>query len=168
MKIGACRPRHAWALPGLFRIMRTHIQCRDKIHFLQLCIKCSVAKSCPGTHTALQVPMLMNDVTSQCNFPLSLVRTPLQHSKRKGCPMNIVQHFCTSPVEFGISAVQSDWLMWELSHVYWASLLQALSFTHHSSLQTYFVLSTSSNLLKPSKRLQRLGLLRESIATASP
>jgi len=24
----------------------------------QLCIKCGVTKSCPGTHTALQVPML--------------------------------------------------------------------------------------------------------------
>ena len=121
-------------MPGLFRIMRTHIQCRDKIHFPQLCIKCGVAKSCPGIQTALQAPMLMNDVTSQCNFPLSLVRTPLQHSKRKGCPMSIVQHFCTSPVEFGISTVQSDWLMWQLSHTctglpYCKHL--ALLITHH-------------------------------------
>ena len=80
--IDACRPRHTRALPGLFRIMRTHImrtghedtwspaysvwvhrhmysiQCSDKICFPQLCIKCDVAKSCPGTHTALQVPMV--------------------------------------------------------------------------------------------------------------
>ena len=33
------------------------VQCRDKIHFPQLCIKCGVAKFCPGTHTALQAPM---------------------------------------------------------------------------------------------------------------
>ena len=79
--IGACRPGHTWPLPGLFRIMRTHItrtgpedtwsvrayactgvciaysECSDKIRFPQLHIKCGVAKSCPGTHTALQVPM---------------------------------------------------------------------------------------------------------------
>ena len=30
----------------------------DKIHFPQLCIKCGIAKSSLGTHTALQVPML--------------------------------------------------------------------------------------------------------------
>ena len=65
--IGACRPGHIWALPGLFWIMCTHItrtrcedvwspaysicvhrrmysvQCSDKIHFLQLHIKCSYA-----------------------------------------------------------------------------------------------------------------------------
>ena len=29
----------------------------DKIHFPQLCIKCGVAKSCPGTHTGQQAPM---------------------------------------------------------------------------------------------------------------
>ena len=34
------------------------IQCSDKIRFLQLCIKCGVAKSCPGTYTALQAPIL--------------------------------------------------------------------------------------------------------------
>ena len=72
------------ALPGLFWIMRIHItrtgcedtfspaysicvhrctygvQCSDKIHFPQLCIKCGIAKSCPGTHTALQAPMFYN------------------------------------------------------------------------------------------------------------
>ena len=81
LSIGACRPGHTQALAGLFRTMRTHItrtgredtwspaysicmhrrtysvQCSDKICFLQLRIKCSVAKSCPGTHTALQAPM---------------------------------------------------------------------------------------------------------------
>ena len=79
--IGACRPRHTWALPGLFRIMGTHItrtgrkdmwspayslcmhrcthslQCSDKMRFPQLRIKCGIAKSCPGTHTALQAPI---------------------------------------------------------------------------------------------------------------
>ena len=33
------------------------VQCSDKIRFSQLRIKCGVAKSCPGTHTALQAPM---------------------------------------------------------------------------------------------------------------
>ena len=79
--IGACRPGHTRALPRLFRIMRIHItrtgredtwsvrayartdvriaysECSDKIRFLQLRIKCCVAKSCPGTRTALQAPM---------------------------------------------------------------------------------------------------------------
>ena len=70
LTIGACMPGHTRALPGLFQIMHTHItrtspylvyvcyaQCRDKIRFPQLCIKCGVAQSCPGTHTGLQVPM---------------------------------------------------------------------------------------------------------------
>ena len=80
--IGACRPGRTQALPGLFWIMCTHItrtrckdtwspaysicvyrcmysiQCSDKIRFPQLHIKCGVAKSCPGTDTALQVPMV--------------------------------------------------------------------------------------------------------------
>ena len=34
------------------------VQCSDKICFPQLGIKCSVAKSCPGTNTALQAPMV--------------------------------------------------------------------------------------------------------------
>ena len=34
------------------------VQCSDKICFPQLCIKCGLAKSCPGIHTALQVPMV--------------------------------------------------------------------------------------------------------------
>ena len=33
-------------------------QCSDKKGFLQLRIKFGVAKFCPGTHTALQVPMV--------------------------------------------------------------------------------------------------------------
>ena len=82
--IGACMPGHIWALSGLFRIMRTHntrtrreetwspaysicvhrrtysVQCSDKIRFPQLHMKCGIAKSCPGTHKALQVPMSAN------------------------------------------------------------------------------------------------------------
>ena len=38
--------------------VRMHSVYSDKIHFLQLYIKCSAAKSCPGTHTALQVPVV--------------------------------------------------------------------------------------------------------------
>ena len=35
------------------------VQCSDKKkRFPQMRIKCSVPKSCPGTHTALQAPML--------------------------------------------------------------------------------------------------------------
>ena len=33
------------------------VQCSDKIQFPQLRIKCGIAKSCLGTHTALQAPM---------------------------------------------------------------------------------------------------------------
>ena len=37
--------------------MQTYsVQCSDKIHFPQLCVECGVAKSCPGTHIALQAP----------------------------------------------------------------------------------------------------------------
>ena len=81
--ISTCRPWHTRALPGLFRIMHTHImrtgrkdmwspaysicvnrrtysvQCSDKISFPQLHIKCDVAKSCLCTHTTLQAPMYM-------------------------------------------------------------------------------------------------------------
>ena len=46
---------------------------------------------------------------------------PHQHSKRKRGLVNIVQHFCTS-TEFRWHI--SDWLMWQLSHLYWASLPQ--------------------------------------------
>ena len=81
--IGACRPGHTRALPGLFRSIRTLImrtRCEDTRHTLrpaykcafartdisiaysvvtkslpQLRIKCGITKSCPGTHTALQV-----------------------------------------------------------------------------------------------------------------
>ena len=38
----------------------------------------------------------------------------------KGGLVNIVQHFCRSG---GISAEQSDWLMWQISHLYYASLV---------------------------------------------
>ena len=81
--IDACRPGHTQALPRLLQIRRTHItrtrredtwssaysicmhrrmysvQCRDKIRFLQLHVKCGIAKFSPGIHTALQVPMLV-------------------------------------------------------------------------------------------------------------
>ena len=40
------------------------VQCSDKICFPQLCIKCGAAKSCPGTHTALQVPMHRHSLKS--------------------------------------------------------------------------------------------------------
>ena len=35
-------------------------------------------------------------------------------------------------VPHGISAVQSDWLMWQLSHLYQASYHKPLIFTHHN------------------------------------
>ena len=43
------------------------VQCSDKIYFLQLCIKCGVAKSSPGTHTALQayMPQIFTALQSQ-------------------------------------------------------------------------------------------------------
>ena len=51
-------------------------------------------------------------------------RPPFNTPRGKGGLVNIVQHFCTSA---GISAVQSDWLMWQLSHLYLASLPQTLT-----------------------------------------
>ena len=41
------------------------IQCSDKIRFPLLCIKCGVVKSRLGTHTALQAPMMNDDVFIQ-------------------------------------------------------------------------------------------------------
>ena len=38
------------------------VQCSDKICFPQLRIKCGIAKSCPGTHTALQAPMVLRNL----------------------------------------------------------------------------------------------------------
>ena len=90
LRIGACRPRHTRAMPVLYEIKHTHItrtgrkvpfspppslysirvlthhrhiyslQCSDKIRFPQFRIKCGIAKSCPGIHTALQAPMVLN------------------------------------------------------------------------------------------------------------
>ena len=48
--------------------------------------------------------------------------TILQDSKRKGGLVNIVQHFLYL---HRISAVQSDWLIWQLSQLYWASLVSS-------------------------------------------
>ena len=39
------------------------VQCSDKVCFPQFC---GVSKSCPGTHTALQAPMMSSTVTVQC------------------------------------------------------------------------------------------------------
>ena len=66
--IGACRPGHTRVVFRIMRILisrgrdaKTHghqhsVKCSDKISFLQLCIECGVAKSYPGTYTALQAP----------------------------------------------------------------------------------------------------------------
>ena len=43
--------------------------------------------------------------------------------KRKGGLVNIVQHFCTC-TEFQWHS--PDWLIWQLSHLYWASLQQTI------------------------------------------
>ena len=43
-----------WVAATLYMHRHTYsVQCSDKICFPQLRIKCGVAKSCPGTHTAL-------------------------------------------------------------------------------------------------------------------
>ena len=86
MHIGACRPEQCPGIPGhclgyfescilisqgpdakthghqhiasicVHRCMYS-TQCSDKIRFLQLRIKCGAAKSCLGTHSALQLVM---------------------------------------------------------------------------------------------------------------
>ena len=75
---------------------------------------------------------------------------PLQHCKRKGCLVNIVQHFCTSS---GISGWYN--LIGEFGNYPTCTGLpyhNLYSSTHHTFTG---LLSTPSNLLKPSKRLQR-------------
>ena len=47
-----------------------------------------------------------------------IVINPLQLSKEEG------EYNTTFLYLHGISAVQSDWLMWQLSHLDWASLPQ--------------------------------------------
>ena len=63
----------------------------------------------------------------------------------------------------GILVAQSDWLIWQLFHLYWLPYHKIFSFTHHTSTDLH---STPSNLLKPSKWLQSLALAG-STATAS-
>ena len=58
-KTHACHQHIAYACTDV----RKKGQCNDKIRFLELRIKCGIANSCPGTHTALQVPM------HTCKFP---------------------------------------------------------------------------------------------------
>ena len=49
-----------WVAATLYMHRHTYsVQCSDKIRFPQLHIKCGIAKSCPGTHTALQALMLL-------------------------------------------------------------------------------------------------------------
>ena len=120
---GACRPGHTWALPGLFRVLisqgpdaktrgmlpdpytyiaytclRTHGRTYS-INTLQLRIKSGVAKSCPGTHTALQAPMAGWKLVyfffrSSTNFSLpvnfmrqGISRPPCSSGERRLLPM---------------------------------------------------------------------------------
>ena len=75
-----------WVAATLYMHRHTYsVQCSDKIRFLQLCIKCGIAKSCPGTHTALQAPMLL---TPQPCIPETTLLCPLvtntRHSWQNG------------------------------------------------------------------------------------
>ena len=92
--------------------------------------ECCVTSNVPALSNTLYIP------TS------SLVpRSPLNSPRGKGVWWILYNSFCTSR----ISAVQSDWLIWQLSQLYWASFPQT----------TYLYLITPSNLLKPSKTLQK-------------
>ena len=53
----ARRPYIAYACLCMHR-RTSSVQCSDKVRFPQLRIKCGIAKSYPGTHTALQAPMV--------------------------------------------------------------------------------------------------------------
>ena len=72
--------RHVVTSISICMQKRTYsVQCSDKIHFPQLCIKCSLGKSCPGTHTALQVPMVLDHGRGQellVKEPLHIQMTP--------------------------------------------------------------------------------------------
>ena len=108
----------------------------------------SIAISVPVLPTpALQVGIL--DLSIQ-----SRPQTPLQHCQRKG---RSGEYSTTSLQVHRISVGQSDWVMWQLSHLYWASLPQS---TQLYSSHLYRPPSSPFNLLKPNKRLQRLGFQR--------
>ena len=51
--------------------VRIALQCSDNM-LPQLCIKCGVAKFCPGTHSALQAPMLLLEECTTLWLELSL------------------------------------------------------------------------------------------------
>ena len=65
----------------------------DKIHFPQLRIKCGIAKTCPGTHTALQAPMIAwlhdgstySHMHTHTHVVLSICRSVSQEITQTGC-----------------------------------------------------------------------------------
>ena len=87
-----------------------------------------------------------------CKGTFSLVpRPPFNTSRGKGGLVNIEQHFCRSE-EFR----RDNLIGWCGNYLTCTGLpyRKPLSFTHHTFTD---LLSTPSNLQKPSKRLQRLG-----------
>ena len=77
--------RRTRRLPIAYACLRTHkrtysIQCSDKI---RLRSKCGVAKSCPGTHTALQAPMSMFYLLS--SYRLLYLHYICCYTVRKSC-----------------------------------------------------------------------------------
>ena len=82
------------------------------------------------------------------------MQTPLQPSKRKR--ESDAQAFCTSA---GILAAQSDWLMWQLSHLHVLGFLT----TNHLAL-----LIAHLQFAEVQQATLKALLLAESIATASP
>ena len=68
-----------------------------------------------------------------CPVPPFLVSNPDPHPKRKE---GSGEYSTTFLYLHGISAAQSDWLMFQLSHLYWASLLQTTYHTFTDLLST--------------------------------
>ena len=73
----ACPQTPCIAYACLHMHRRTYsVQCSDEICFPQLRIKCGIARSCLGTHTALQAPI--TSTKRWYNIPLVLVLCKLQ------------------------------------------------------------------------------------------
>ena len=80
----------------------------------------TVIDACSMSSTIHTVTILRWRARNKASYSL-VPRPPFNTAREKGGLVNIAQHFCRAG---GTLAGQSDWLMWQLSHLYWASLQQ--------------------------------------------
>ena len=88
--IGACMPGHCLGYFESCVLISRKTEREDplytsseKIRFPQLHIKCGIAKSCPGTHRALQAPMSIH----MCPIPFGLI--PFRLTKGEPIPFGL-------------------------------------------------------------------------------